>query len=154
MIEASAVGSVRLVTLRMCSMLIHSLVNMDAPVLTDHQSKKIDRAMEGACLLLGQYFKSRVGCGFSSIPSSCWSICLGSLLSLSRPMIGGVSATMTHSWKSLRMSIFKRRSFLDVFLLSPHLSLLLCYAAEFLGEGSPPSDGCHHPFATSNHTPL
>ena len=33
---------------------------MDAPVLTDHQSKKIDRAMEGACLLLGQYFKTRV----------------------------------------------------------------------------------------------
>ena len=59
-IEASAVGSVRLVTLHMCSMLIHSLVNMDAPVLTDHQSKKIDRAMEGACLLLGQYFKNRV----------------------------------------------------------------------------------------------
>ena len=143
-------------TLHMCSMLIHSLVNMDAPELTDHQSKKIDRAMEGACLLLGQYFKTRVSCSSSSIPSSCWIVCLRFSLLSSRPMIGGVSAMMTRSWKSLKMSIFKRRSLVDVFivpspLICPHYHFML---VEFLCESSPPSDGCYHPFATSNHTPL
>lgn len=59
-IEASAVGSVRLVTLHLCISLLTTLLEMlsDHSKLSDHQLKKLERAIEGSCIQLSKFYRT------------------------------------------------------------------------------------------------
>jgi hypothetical protein len=57
-VEASAVGSVRLVTLYSCLALLNSLLEMPLPQLSEHHRKKLTRAHEGSCMHLAEFYKT------------------------------------------------------------------------------------------------
>ena len=70
-LEASAISSVRLVTLHLCLMVLKLLIDIpskDGDHLTDHQKKKLERATIESCRQLAKYFKTLV--------KDFWSLCL------------------------------------------------------------------------------
>ncbi|XP_019858541.1 PREDICTED: protein CLEC16A-like, partial [Amphimedon queenslandica] len=60
-LEASAISSVRLVTLHLCLMVLKLLIDVppkDGDHLTDHHKKKLERATGESCRQLAKYFKT------------------------------------------------------------------------------------------------